>query len=154
VRDWGFDSACLDIAYYEEKPSVAKDYYLKALALDPNDFQVNNSLTVLYLDLEDTYPAYVDYAAALRHAQKAYDVDKSEITKQNLATAHFFNENYSQTISLLSNTNFTQHPYAALSLGLAYAATEDKANARLYLQKAVDAGIEVPPEVTEFLSTY
>ena len=46
--------------------------------------------------------------------------EKSEIAKQNLAIAYYFNEDFDQTISLLSTSNLTQHPYASYWLGLAY----------------------------------
>ena len=40
----------------------------------------------------------MDYPLALVHAEKAfkYDLEKSEIIKQNLAIAHFFNDNFDE----------------------------------------------------------
>ncbi len=145
-----------EIALLEGKPNAALLSYNKAYEKNPNDYQINNSLALFYIDIEDLYPQYVDYPKALTYAKRAYELDpeKSEVAKQNLALAHFFNENYSQTISLLSTTNLTQHPYMAYWLGLAYVSNGDESNGRFYLQKAVDAGVDVPQEVYDYLYSY
>jgi len=146
-----------EIALLEGKPNAAQLSYNKAYQLDPNDFQLNNSLALFYLDLEEVAPYYADYPKALIHAQKAYDNDteKSEVSKQNLAIAHFFNENYDRTISLLSTTNLNQHPHIAYWLGWAYVAKEDIPTAKIYFQKAVDAGVEgMEQEVYDYLNSY
>lgn len=142
-----------EIALLEYKPNAALLSFNKAYELNPTDFQVNNSLALFYLDFEEVAPQYVDYTKALSYAKKAYeyDVEKSEISKQNLAIAHFFNENFGQTISLLSTTNLNQHPYMAYWLGWAYTTQGDEANAKFYFQKAVDAGIEMEQEAYDYL---
>ena len=142
-----------EIALLEYKPNAALLSFNKAHELNPTDFQINNSLALFYLDLEEIAPQYADYPKALSYAKKAreYDVEKSEISKQNLAIAYFFNENFDQTISLLSTTNLSQHPYMNYWLGWAYAAKGDTTNARFYFQKAVNAGIELEPEAYEYL---
>ena len=66
---------------------------------------------------------------------------------------YYFNENYDKTISLLSTTNLTQHPYAALWLGLAYLGQEDHINARVNFQKAINGGAEVPQEIIDYLNS-
>ena len=143
-------------ALLEYKPNAALLSFNKAYDLKPTDFQVNNSLALFYLDLEEIAPQYSDYAKALSHAKIAYDndVEKSEVSKQNLAIAYFFNENFAQTISLLSTTNLNQHPHMAYWLGWAYAAKGDVSNAKFYFQKAADAGIEMEQEAYDYLYSY
>lgn len=145
-----------DLATIEGKFNAAKLSYDKAYQLNPDDFQINTSLSLFYLDLEDLAPYYVDYPKALMHAQKAYDKspEKSEIAKLNLAITHYFNENYDATISLLSSTNLNQHPYAAYWLGWAYTLKMDASNAEWYFQKAIDGGIEVEQEAYDYLYQY
>ncbi len=143
-----------EIAELENNPTLAVQNYNKAYEIDPNDFQVNNSLALFYLDLDEIAPQYVDYPKALSYAKKAYeyDLEKQETIKQNLAIAHYFNNNFNQTISLLSTSNYTQHPYAAFWLGLAYLEKEDDLNAKFYLQKAVNGGAEVPQLIHDYLN--
>lgn len=144
-----------EIALLEYKPNSAILSFNKAYELSPNDYQINNSLALFYLDLEEMAPQYENYLKALSHAKKAYeyDTEKSEIGKQNLAIAYYFNENFDQTISLLSTSNLTQHPYAAYWLGLAYLSKEDHLNAQIYLQKAINGGVEVPQEINDYLNS-
>lgn len=144
-----------EIAILEGKPNAAQISYNKAYDLSPNDFQINNALNLFYLDLEGVAPYYENYPKALTHAQKAYDVSTSDvknIATQNLAIAHFFNENYDRTISLLSSQS--NDPYIAYWLGLSYAVKEDEANAKFYFQRAVDGGVDVEPEVYDYLYSY
>lgn len=145
-----------EIDLLEGNYAGASENYKNALQKNPEDFQINNSLTIFYLDLENKYPEYRNYPLALSHAQKAYesDTEKLATTQQNLAVAHLFNEQYDQSISLLSKHNFTQHPYAEVWLGLAYVGNGDHANGKLHLQNAVNAGVEVAPEVNEYLNSY
>lgn len=144
-----------EIALLEYKPNSAILSFNKAYELNSTDFQINNSLAIFYLDLEEMAPQYENYPKALSHAKKAYeyDTEKSEIAKQNLAIAYYFNENFDQTISLLSTSNLTQHPYASYWLGLAYLSKEDHINAQLYLQKAINGGAEVPQEIIDYLNS-
>jgi|BioPla2DNA2_1021312.scaffolds.fasta_scaffold26927_4 tetratricopeptide (TPR) repeat protein len=144
-----------EIALLEGKPNAAQISYNKAYELNSNDFQINNALNLFYLDLESVAPNYVNYPKALTHAQKAFDVSTSDIKNiatQNLAIAHFFNENYDRTISLLSPQG--SDPYIAYWLGWSYAIKEDEANARFYFQRAVDGGVEVEQEVYDYLYSY
>ncbi len=144
-----------EIALLEYKPNSAILSYNKAYELDSNNFQINNSLALFYLDLEEIAPQYTDYSKALTYAKKAYEYDseKSEISKQNLAIAYYFNDNFDQTISLLSTTNLTQHPYAAFWLGLSYLEKEDEINARINFQKAIEGGAEMPQEIINYLNS-
>jgi len=144
-----------EIALLEYKPNSAILSFNKAYELDPTDFQINNSIALFYLDLEDNHPQSVDYQKAVYYAKRAYEYDdeKKEATRQNLAIAYYFNENFDQTISLLSGSNFIQHPYAAFWLGLAYLSKEDHLNAQTYLQKAINNGAEVPQEISDYLNS-
>ena len=144
-----------EIALLEYKPNSAILSFNKAYELNPSDYQINNTLALFYLDLEEIAPQYEDFPKALLYAKKAYeyDTEKSEIGKQNLAIAYYFNDNFDQTISLLSTTNLIQHPYMAYWLGLAYLNKEDQANANIYLQKAINGGVEVPQEIHDYLNS-
>ena len=144
-----------EIASLEYKPNSAIISYNKAYELKPAEYQINNALALFYLDIDDVAPQYVDYSKALSYAKKAYeyDTDKSEVTKQNLAIAHYFNENYDQAISLFSTTDLIQHPYIAFWLGLSYASKDDSLNAKIYLQKAKNAGVEMPQEIYDYLNS-
>lgn len=142
-----------EVALLESKPNSAAVSFKKAYELNPENFQINNSLALFYIDLENTAPQYVDYPKALTHALKARSINESETARQNLGLAYFFNDNYDQAISLFSQSNLDQHPIASLWLGLAYAGKEDKINAKLYIQKALHAGIEVPQEVLDYVNS-
>ncbi len=145
-----------EIALLSGNPNSAQINYNKAYELNSNDFQINNALAVFYLDLEEVATDYVDYPRALQYAKKAYELSEinfKNIAKQNLAIAYYFNENYDQTISLLSQYDFNKFPYAALWLGLAYVNKEDHINAKIYLQKAVNGGAEVPQEINDYLNS-
>ncbi|MBU2524768.1 tetratricopeptide repeat protein [Patescibacteria group bacterium] len=143
-----------EIALLEGKPNAAQISYNKAYELRPSDFQINNALNLFYLDLSEVAPYYSDYGKALQYAQKAYDVSDDLVkntARQNLGIAHFFNENYDQAISYFSYTDLNKEPYIAYWLGWAYVAKGDGANAKLYFQKALNAGIELEPEAYEYL---
>jgi len=142
-----------EVALLNENDNDALTNYNNAYRLNPEDFQINNALALFHLDLEGVAPKYVDYSKALLYAKKANELSPSEISKQNLAIAYYYNENYSETITLLSTSNFTQHPYAAYWLGLAYLGNKDDANAKTYLQMALDNGAEVPQEVRDYLNS-
>ncbi len=144
-----------EIALLEYKPNSAILSFNKAYELSPTNYQINSTLALFHIDLEEIAPQYVDYPKALAYAKKAYEYDpeKLEGSKQNLASAYYFNENYDKTISLLSTTNLTQHPYSALWLGFAYLGQEDHINARINFQKAINGGAEVPQEIIDYLNS-
>lgn len=140
-----------EIALLEGKPNAALIAYNKAYEKSPNEFQINNALNLFYLDIASERPQYENYPKALIYALKAHEIQPSEITKQNLAIAYYFNENYKQTISLLSSSNLTSEPYLAYWLGLAYAGDQQPVNAKRYLQIAINGGIVVPQEVRDYI---
>jgi len=141
-----------EIAELENKPNAALIAYNKAYAKDPADFQVNNSLSLFYLDLYDVHPQYSDYVKALSYAQKANQTQNDNISKKNLALAYYFNENYTQTISLLRSLDISKEPTYAYYLGLAYAQTDDNVNAKFYLRQAVAGGMKVSQEVQDYIN--
>lgn len=141
-----------EIAELENKPNAALIAYNKAYTKDPADFQVNNSLSLFYLDLYDVHPQYTDYAKALSYAQKANQVQNDNISKKNLALAYYFNENYTQTITLLRSVDISREPSYAYYLGLAYAQTNDTVNAKFYLRQAIAGGMTVPQEVKDYIN--
>jgi len=142
-----------EIAELENKPNAAQIAYEKAYKLNPDDFQINNSLALFYMDLYDKAPQYVDYKKALSYAQKAQSHSDLLVAKKNLALAYYFNENYSQTISLLSSIDLSKEPNYAYFLGLAYARMDDSINAKIYLKQAIAGGVEVPEEVTNYINS-
>lgn len=142
-----------EIALLQGKPNAAYISLNKAYEIDPENFQVNNSLALFLLDLEEIAPAYANYPQALVHAKKAYSANPSTITIQNLGVAHFYNENNTEAISFLSQINLDQHPYTSLWLGLAYAGNNDVANAKFYFRKAIASGVDVPQEIYDYLNS-
>ncbi len=142
-----------EIALLNRDINKALTNYNSAYRLNPENFQINNALALFHLDLEGIAPKYTDYSKALLYAKKANELSPSETSKQNLAIAYYYNKNYSETITLLSSSNFTQHPYAAYWLGLAYLGNKDDANAKIYLQKSIDNGAEASQEVHDYLNS-
>jgi tetratricopeptide (TPR) repeat protein len=140
-----------NIAELEGNSQAALADYNKALTIDPNDFQTNNSLGTLYLGLSTSTEKFTDYNKALKYNKKAYDIDKQEAAIGNLALSYYFLENYDQTISLLLQTSLENKGSNNFWLGLAYLNKKDFIHARIYFQKAVNLGMEVPPEVQSFL---
>lgn len=130
-----------EIALLEDRPNTALVSYNNAYEKNQNDVQINGGLALFYLDIEDTHPQYVDYLEALSYAKRAYefDTEKSQASKQTLAIAYFYNNDYNQAISLLSTSNLTQHPDAGFWLGLAYLSDGDETNGCYYLQKFANA---------------
>ncbi len=143
-----------EIAVLKAKPSSAYFNFNQAHQIDPNDFQVNNSLAIFYLNLDSSAPDYQDYPKALVYAQKAYNISNQEIALENLGIAYYINDDYDQAASTLSQVNLSQHPHIGLWLGLAYAGKNDVANAKYYLQGAINAGIKVPQQVYDYLSSH
>ncbi len=143
-----------EIADLQNKPNSALLSFNKAYEIGPGEFQVNSALAIFYIDMDDLHPQYVDYPKALIYAQKAYDLSGLEIAKTNLALAHYFNEDYTQTISLLSTANISNSPIKAYFLGLAYMQVDDSMNAKKYLRQAIAGGLEVPQEIKDYINTY
>lgn len=144
-----------EIALLNKDPESAKVAYEKAYAMKPNEFQINNALTVFYLDIEEIAPKYADYRKALTHAQKANEVSDKEIkniTKENLAIAYFYNEKYDQALPLFLSLDSVKKPYINYWVGLTYLAKEDATNARTYLLRAKNAGVEIDPEINKYLN--
>ena len=140
-----------EMAIIEPNVKLAHTNYLKAYELDPNNYQINNSLAVFYMDLEEIAPEYLDYDKALNHAKKACETEKNTVSVQNLGLAYFFKEEYHQTISLLTSLDLEKEPALYFWLALSYAGIEDVDNARSYLQKLKNSGIEVSAEVQSYL---
>jgi tetratricopeptide (TPR) repeat protein len=154
TRDGSYDYYLIsgEIALLERKPNAALLAFNKAYELQPNEFQINNSLALFYLDLEEIAPQYANYKRGLQFAQKAYELSPQEMAKQNLAIAYYFNEKYDQTISLLSTSDLHAHPYAAYWLGLAFLVKEDHVQAKFYLRKALAGGAIIPEEIHNYVN--
>jgi len=142
-----------EIALLENKPNLAQIYYNKAYDKNPDDFQINNALTLFYLDINDTAPKYSDYKKALQYALRAAQLSDLQLVKQNLGIAYYFNENYSQAILILSNLTIDKDSYTAYWLGLSYAGDNDPMNAKFYFRKAIANGVEVTQEVYDYINS-
>lgn len=141
-----------EIAMLESKPNAALLAYNKAYAIDSNNFQINNALALFYLDLDSTATQYMDYEKALQYAQRAAQLTDLQIAKQNLGIAYYYNENYSQAISVLSTLTLDKDTYTAYYLGLSYAGNQDPTNAKIYLRRAIANGVDVPQEVRDYIN--
>lgn len=144
-----------EIALLEGKPNAAQLSLTKAYEINPDDFQINNTLGLFYLDVDGVTTHYIDYPKALTHARKAYELsgsDAKNITTKNLGLAEYFNENYTQAVSLLSPYT-SNDPYYSYLVGLSYLAVGDDINARVYLNKARAGGIELPQEFLDYLNS-
>lgn len=143
-----------EVALYEGRFEEAKENYLKAYELAPNDFQINNALNLFYLDLDDIYPRLVDYPEALRHAKIALESSEDLVkntARQNLGIAYFFNDDYEQAITYLSYSSIEDEPYVAYWLGLAHMANENSEQAAYYLNFAVDRGVPGAQDLLEYM---
>ncbi len=146
-----------EIAILKKEMGTAQELFKKAYQLRPNDFQINNTLNLFYLDLEDIAPKYVNYKKALQYAKQALDasaLDVRSIAQQNLAIAYFFNENYTESIKILSKFDTDKQPYLAYWLGLSYVSIENEKMGVFYLRKAINAGAEVPQEIHDYVSSH
>jgi tetratricopeptide (TPR) repeat protein len=143
-----------EIAYLDNDFSQAGEHFRKAHQINPNDFQVNNTLALFYIDLENESPEVVNYPKALEHAREAYeksDSDMKNTAGTNLAIAHYFNDNFDKTVELLKDRDFDKDPSLALWVGLAYLGEEDQGNARLYLKEAKQRGVDIGPDLEAYL---
>lgn len=143
-----------EIALLQSNPNSAYINFNKALKLEPDNYQVNNSLAIFYMNLDGSSADYEDYGKALTYALKANSLSNSLTAKENLGIAYFWNDQYDQSISLLSPISITQHPYVGFWLGYDYVAKKDVANAKYYFQQAINAGGIPPKIVTDYLNSH
>lgn len=151
---YSFHLATGEIALLEGNPSAALASYEKAYSLKSNEYQTNNALTLFYLDINGEHPNYEDYPKALTYALKADELSDLETTKQNLALAYYFNEEYETAISILNNLSVDKDSYTAYWIGLSYLNLGDESNAKFYLRKAIANGVEVPQEINDYVYGY
>lgn len=142
-----------EIAILEDKPNSAIIAYNKAYEKNPNDFQINNALMLFYLNSEDNANDYVDYEKAVQYGERTIQLSDLQIAKENLGLAYYFNEDYDKAISTFSKLSTTK-PSNAYFIGLSYAVKKDHINAKLYLNKAIAGGQEVPQEVTDYINSH
>jgi tetratricopeptide (TPR) repeat protein len=139
-----------EIALLEGRSSDALTSYQKAYSLSPNEFQTNNALALFYLDLNSRHPSYEDYPKALTYALRADELSELESTKQNLAVAYYFNEQYQTAISILTSLSIDKDSYTAYWIGLSYINLGNESSAKFYLKKAIANGVEVPQEIKDY----
>lgn len=143
-----------EIALLQTNPNSAYVNFNKALVIEPDDFQLNNSLAIFYLNLDGSSADYENYPKALAHALKANSATSSPNTLIILGVAYFWNENYDQSISTLSQVNITQHPEAGFWLSYDYIAKGDGAKARSYFHQAKNAGGTPPQDLTDYFNSH
>jgi len=145
-----------EIALAEARPDDAKFNYDQAYKQQPNNFQINNALSLFYLDISRVAPSYHDPAIAIQYAQRVFefsDIGKKNNAIRNLAVARYYNEDFDDVISLLTGADYSGDAHSDYWIGLAYYGKDDDVNAKLYFQKAADGGIELGEEVVEYLGS-
>lgn len=143
-----------EIASLKGDPSSALLGYNQAYKINPNDFQVVNALAVFYMNMDNAANEYQDYKKAVSYGQKAVQLSDLQVAKQNLGIAYYFDEDYSQAISTLSNLTIDKNTNTAYFLGLSYAGNDDAVNAKIYLQRAIDNGVKAPQEVYDYIASH
>ena len=141
-----------EIAEDQNQPGTAQSDLNQANQLNPNDYQITNELALFYLDIDNSWVSYDDLPKALQYAKAAYALENNNTTTGNLALAYLFNDDYQQSIALLLPMDLTAHPAMALYLGEAYLGENDDKDARFYFQKAIDLGVSVPQDVTNYMN--
>ena len=142
-----------NIAELKNNPKEALSNFNQAYSIKSDDYQINNELGLFYLDLQSQWKDYDDNAKALQYEKAAYALNATNVSTENLALAYYFNNDYQQSIDLLLPLDLNAYPSMALYLGLDYLGEKDQKNARLYFQKAVDLGVDVPQDVTNYLNS-
>lgn len=139
--------ASAELALLNNNPEEAQKQYMFAYDADPQNYEINNSMAIFYMDLEGRSTEYINDSQALIHAQKAFDA-KDEYTHVtatfHLGLAHYFNENFTEAIQYLTQL---QDPTAWYWTALAYYDSQDQAQADTFMQKALNAGIQPEPEI-------
>lgn len=140
-----------EIQYLQGNPESALNNYELAYQKQPNNFQVNNAISLLYIDIDDWYPEYYDAAKAIPYALSAYQNCEPEMKStmaQNLGVAYHFNQEYGNAIKYFKLAG-ENDPTNMLWLGLAYTFNGDEATGFDYIQRARANGVEIPPEIEE-----
>ena len=132
----------------------ALENYFKAIELAPDDFQINSTLGVFYLGLDDITAPYTNFSKALEYNKTAYSGNSdSETMIENLALNQFFLGNYQESLDLLLVTSLENKPSNQYLVGLCYYNLYEDDEARAYFKKAQDAGFVLEPEIEVFLAT-
>jgi tetratricopeptide (TPR) repeat protein len=134
------------IALLELKYNEAFELYRQGYEVYPNDQRLNTALVLMYLDLDEQAPEYVDYKQALVHAKAARAADEwdTRTTRVNLSMAYFFNEEYDNVIQLFEDVSIDDDNDALFILALSHANLDHAEEAEKYIQLYVDNGGEIP----------
>ena len=96
---------------------------------------------------------HTDYNKALKYLKNAkINNPDSEILKENLAITYFFLEEYDIALNLFFEIDYNTKNYLNYWIGLCYFGKEDYLRAKIYLQQAVDSGMDVEQEIIDFLN--
>lgn len=132
---------------------TALDNFNEAYAINPKDHTLNNSLGLIYSGGSAGVDAYIDYSKAIKYLQESYNSWPSTVIAENLAWSYFSVKDADNAIKYLLLSDLNSKPYLYEYVGVCYISKKDFVNARKYLQKAVDSGVEIAPEAKAFLNT-
>lgn len=129
---------------YESKNNLeeAEKTYLKALAEKPNDYLINNHLSLFYFK-ENTIKT--DFKKALEYARKSLkysDLVDIKVAKENLAIILYYNEEYDEAIKYFLEVDSIGKFYIKEWLGYSYQILEKYDKAKYYFEKAIEEGAE------------
>lgn len=132
----------------------AEKLYLEAYALDKNNFQITNALSMFYLDLDDSHPALFDPIKGLEFAllaNKQSDPAFRNSADQNLAIAYFYNDEFDHSIEIMQRQS-QDDPYVLFWLGLAYLGKEDDTTAITFFERADSySEFDLPEEIEGYI---
>ncbi len=143
-----------EIAELQNEPGTASEDLNQANTINPNDYQISNTLGLFYLDLSSSWTAYDSNPKALQYLQESYNLENDDVSTVNLAVAEYYNNDYQQSISLLTPLNIAAHPAVPFWIGRDYAAENDVTDAKIWFQKGIAAGAQVPQDVTEYMNSH
>jgi len=148
-----------EIALYQNNPTEAEKYYLKANELLPNDYQILSSLATFYLNTENFSKDFFDPEKSIVYAKNAYNVVKNnqdeniiKSTVETLAIGYYLESQYEETIKVLSESNHTNDPENAYIVGMSYLLNGQSEIGQPYLETAVRQGDMTNEELDEYLN--
>ncbi|MCK4524855.1 MAG: tetratricopeptide repeat protein [Candidatus Andersenbacteria bacterium] len=153
AKDESYSYFIIKGGIYELKHNynLALQSYNKAYNINPDEYQINSILGVYYSDMDEI--GHKDYNKSLKYSKRAYELEPaSDLSKENLAVAYYLLENYDKALSLFLETNYKEKGLNNYWLGLIYVMKEDDVHAKYYFKKASDMGIDLEPEIRDYLN--
>jgi tetratricopeptide (TPR) repeat protein len=140
-----------EIAWVNGQTDSAYTAYEQAKKLKTDDYQLNNNLALLHLNLNGKANKYFDYTKALAYSKKAVELNKTKYSQNILGIAYYFNKDYKNAISILGSLSGYYDPISDYYLGLAYLDSGDDFNSIVYLKSAIQDGVTPSQKVVDFL---